>query len=422
MMRREVPMSIRPFRFLHASDLHLEQPLYGVAEVPPQLRDLFLDAPRIAAERVFDTAIAEGVDFVVLSGDVLHPQEAGPPGLDFLLAQFGRLHERGIDVFWAGGMVDPPERWPRELRLPERVHRFPSARVAWHTVARTDGELAVVAGRAPRRGMAIRSADYVPRRRGGYVVAAAYGKADTRLTDGSPVSFWALGGRHGRKTVASAPAVVHYPGSPQGRCPAETGPHGCTLVSVDAEGGTRTQLVTTDAVRWVDERIELPDGANRRDLEAQLRQRLQLLGEGLSGQHLVVRCTVLADGRLGRQLRRTALARELTDWLRHEFAGQTPGVWTAELQCQPAQIAAGGVPEDSLLADYLRICRQYEAQPDVALALDEFLPDRQLADELAGVLNLADRDERQRIVREAAVLGLDLLSGEPTDAPRGVRA
>ena len=37
-------MAGRQLRFVHASDLHLEQPLHGVTEVPDHLRDLFLDA------------------------------------------------------------------------------------------------------------------------------------------------------------------------------------------------------------------------------------------------------------------------------------------------------------------------------------------------------------------------------------------
>ena len=67
-------MSTRPFRFVHASDFHLEQPLMGVAEVPDHLRDLFLDAPYTAAGKLFEAVLAEDADFVVLSGDMLHPR------------------------------------------------------------------------------------------------------------------------------------------------------------------------------------------------------------------------------------------------------------------------------------------------------------------------------------------------------------
>ena len=121
-------MTQRPFRFIHASDLHLERPLSGVAEVPDTLREAFLDAPYLAAERLFENALAEQVDFVVLAGDVLHAEITGPRGPLFLVSQFERLRQRGIRVYWAGGQVDPPEAWPAVIRLPDNVHYFPHGR------------------------------------------------------------------------------------------------------------------------------------------------------------------------------------------------------------------------------------------------------------------------------------------------------
>ena len=64
------------FRFLHASDLHLDRPPRGLAEVPDHLRSVLAEAPYRAAERVFDAAVKERVDFVVLSGDVIDPLAA----------------------------------------------------------------------------------------------------------------------------------------------------------------------------------------------------------------------------------------------------------------------------------------------------------------------------------------------------------
>ena len=84
-------MSTRPFRFVHASDFHLEQPLMGVAEVPDHLRELFLDAPFAAAKKVFDAALTEDADFVVLSGDILNTSDTGPSAPLFLVEQFARV-------------------------------------------------------------------------------------------------------------------------------------------------------------------------------------------------------------------------------------------------------------------------------------------------------------------------------------------
>ena len=73
-------MSNLPFRFVHASDFHLELPPLGVAEVPDHLRELFIESAYWAAERVFETVLAEEAELLVLSGDILHPQHTGPRG------------------------------------------------------------------------------------------------------------------------------------------------------------------------------------------------------------------------------------------------------------------------------------------------------------------------------------------------------
>ena len=83
-------------RLVHASDLHLELPIYGLAEVPDHLRELLIEAPYHAAEQVFETALAEDVDAVLLAGDVLNVDRAGPPAIMLLLDQFARLGDRGI--------------------------------------------------------------------------------------------------------------------------------------------------------------------------------------------------------------------------------------------------------------------------------------------------------------------------------------
>ena len=84
----------------------------GVAEVPEHLREPLLEAAYTAAGRVFDAVLAEEAEFLVLSGDILHPPQTGPRGPLFLCEQFARLAQRQIPVYWASGGVDPPEVWP----------------------------------------------------------------------------------------------------------------------------------------------------------------------------------------------------------------------------------------------------------------------------------------------------------------------
>ena len=79
------------FRFIHASDFHLERPLGDLDELPKHLHDAIAEAPWKAAEAVFEAALVENVDFVLLCGDLLSPSLAGPRGMSMLVEAFDAL-------------------------------------------------------------------------------------------------------------------------------------------------------------------------------------------------------------------------------------------------------------------------------------------------------------------------------------------
>ena len=117
-------MAGQHFRFLHAGDFALQEPIVPLADAPAAVQDLLIDAPYLAAERVFGVAIEERVDFVVFSGDLVDLKLATPRAIAFLLEQFQRLDTHGIAVYWAGGKHDPPQDWPAIAKLPKSVQVF----------------------------------------------------------------------------------------------------------------------------------------------------------------------------------------------------------------------------------------------------------------------------------------------------------
>ena len=110
--RATINMSQRPFRFIHASDLQLDLPIAGVVDAPESLVELLVSAPMRAAERVFDAAIDQQVDFVVLSGNLVDPASCSLHEMLFLTEQFERLNEHQILVYWCGGSLDSTNSWP----------------------------------------------------------------------------------------------------------------------------------------------------------------------------------------------------------------------------------------------------------------------------------------------------------------------
>src|SRR6185295_18699809 len=99
-------MSGQHFRFLHAGGFLLDQPLRGLVEIPEPLTDLLIDAPFSAAQKVFDAAVEERVDFVVLNGDLIDLSMPSARSIAFLLDQFERLDSHGITAYWACGKLE----------------------------------------------------------------------------------------------------------------------------------------------------------------------------------------------------------------------------------------------------------------------------------------------------------------------------
>jgi hypothetical protein len=410
-------MSTRPFRFIHASDFHLEQPLMGVAEVPDHLRELFLDAPYRAVSRLFEAVEAEDAQFVILSGDLLHSLAAGPRGTLFLLERFRRLAERGIDVYWAGGIADPPDVWPAALALPQNVHVFPQGRVEQLTIQRDGEPLAQLAGTSRDGERPLRPADFAADPAGLYSIAVAHGEIDAAALPTHGIHYWALGGRHDRSTLLGGPQTVHYCGSPQGRRPAENGIHGCTFVEVDAAGQTRTSLIDTDAIRWMSERITVDETTSREELELRLRDRLHALVEAAPAMDLLISWTVAGHGSLLGQLRKGALAAELLGWLRNDFGFASPAAWSVSLGVEmPETLPLEWYDQETIRGDFLRAIRQLQMNADEPLALDPYLAEAHLAGTLAAAAAVVDKPARNRVLREAAALGADLLSGEEPGA------
>ena len=84
-------------RLVHGSDLHLERPLHGLAEIPDHLRERLIEAPYHAAEQMFETALAEDVDALVLAGSTSEPTGRRARSFRALALAYDRTHHQVFD-------------------------------------------------------------------------------------------------------------------------------------------------------------------------------------------------------------------------------------------------------------------------------------------------------------------------------------
>jgi hypothetical protein len=403
------------FRFLHASDFHLERPPGGLTEAPDHLRDLLIEAPYRAANNVFDAALNREVDFVVLAGDLVAPERSGPRGVLFLREQFARLAKREIPVYWAGGPAELVHRWPAAIAWPSNVHIAPNEQPVCFAV-RGQGQLLceIVA-----QGHSSYQALNVPAFTGAmssdgerkFVIGLSHGELADELPGTMHVDYWALGGQHELTLPQETRPLVHYPGTPQARAPDETGPHGCTLVEVGDDGDIRTVPVVTDVVRYCQERIAVAANAPASELERLLRERMQSLADSNPQVALIANFTVDEDGGMPAQGQMQRSLPATIGILRGEFGYRSPPVWLDRVRWPAAEVPDSWRQQENLLGDLLRAAG-YLAQTGHSIDLDRYLPREQWREPVAAMLRYREPAVVQNSLREAATLAAGLLYPE----------
>jgi hypothetical protein len=389
--------------------LHLERPLCGVAEVPAHLREAFLEAPYLAAQQVFETVLTEGADALLLSGDVVQLDRAGPRAIVFLLEQFRRLANHNIPVYWAAGQVDPLDAWPANAPLPGNVHRFPIGRVGNFELTRNGKTVARIQGTSRSPGAAIDDSGLHRDANGLFTIGVAHGTAASAGSEGDRVHYMALGGQHRRQTVDQSPGIAHYAGTPQGRDPSETGACGCTLVTVDETGHVKTTFVATDLLRWTGEMIELTAGADEESLLGLMHQRLGQLRAKHTDRDLLVTWTIRGRGELLNRLRPGGASDWLLQQLRQHYGTASPATWSVAIHCdEPLCVPEEWFDEETIRGDVLRQFRELEKDGDIPLELEAFLGEGLNPDAYEDLTHVT-AGEREMLLVAASKLGVDAL-------------
>ncbi len=259
------------FRFLHAADVHLDSPLVGLDRYESAPVEAVRGATRRALQNLVGLAIDEEVAFVLLAGDLYDGDWKDYRTGLFFVEQMAKLREAEIPVFVVAGNHDAASQLTKNLRPPDNVHFFSTKKPETRFVEAFD--------------VAVHGQGYATREITADL-AAAYPTADGRLfhvgllhtsLDGRPghapyaptspqllaqkgYHYWALGHVHKREIVSQDPWIV-FPGNLQGRHARETGPKGCTLVTVENGAVKRVEERPVDVLRWAVSRIDA-DGAS----------------------------------------------------------------------------------------------------------------------------------------------------------------
>jgi len=255
------------YTFLHTADIHLDSPLKGLERYDGAPVEEVRTAARRALVKLVDHAIQEHVAFILIAGDVYDGDWRDYNTGLFFASQMTRLREAKIPAYLISGNHDAASQISRSLRLPDNVHCFSTEApqtvtlndlgVAIHgqgfASARVDRDLAEGYPAAlPQHfniGLLHTSLDGRP----GH---AAYAPCSLKGLIEKGYDYWALGHVHQREVVQEDPWIV-FPGNIQGRHIRESGPKGCTIVTVDNGGIIATETVFVDVLRWAELSVDV---------------------------------------------------------------------------------------------------------------------------------------------------------------------
>jgi DNA repair protein SbcD/Mre11 len=255
------------FRFLHGADIHLDSPLKGLEAYRDAPVEQIRGAVRRAFDRLIDLALEEEVAFLLLAGDLFDGDWKDYNTGIYFMNRMGRLKEAGIRVFIVSGNHDAASQITRALRFPDNVVLFSHKKA--ETRILDDLGVAVHGRSFPSRAVSEDlTRDYPQGVHGLFNIGLLhtsltgrpghepYAPCTPAALESKGYQYWALGHVHQREEVSRDPWIV-FPGNIQGRHIRETGPKGCTLVTVQEGSVSRVEHRDLDVLRWAVCRVDL---------------------------------------------------------------------------------------------------------------------------------------------------------------------
>lgn len=295
------------FTFLHAADIHLDSPLIGLERYGDAPVDELRGASRRAFENLVDLAIEERVAFVLLAGDLYDGDWRDYNTGLFFAQQMARLKDAAIPVLVVSGNHDAVNQFTRSLRTPDNVTRFSTSRA--ETRLLEEYPVAIhgrgFASKAVDEDLSAGYPQPVPRH---FNIGLLHTSLDGREGHAfyAPCSldglrarrydYWALGHVHAREVVSQEPWVV-FPGNLQGRHARETGPKGCTLVTVCEGEVTAVEERPVDVLRWSQCRIDLTGATSTDEAFDRVGRAFERELESAGGRMLAIRLQLLGKTR-----------------------------------------------------------------------------------------------------------------------------
>jgi len=400
-------------KFIHAADIHLDSPLLGLEQYEGAPVEEIRGATRRALENLVEMAMAEEVAFVLVAGDLYDGDWKDYNTGLFFGRQMTRLREAGIRVFLIRGNHDAASQITKSLRMPDNVSWLSEHKP--ETVTLEDCGVAIHGQGFPSREVTDDLSAVYPEPISGLFNIGLLHTSVTGREGHEPYApcslpgllskgyqYWALGHVHKYELLHEDPWIL-FPGNIQGRHARETGPKGCTLVTVQDGRVLTAEHRDLDVLRWSVCEVDAAGADTADDVVDRVATALkQELGKG-QGRSLAVRIHITGSCGAHREL--SVDVDRWTNEIRAAAADLSNGeVWIEKVKVQThsAVDLKEMMARDSALGGLLRAIHDLEADDQLLATISEEFSDlrRKLPAELRTGVETVDLESPETF-REA---------------------
>jgi DNA repair protein SbcD/Mre11 len=384
-------------KFIHTADIHLDSPLLGLQQYPGAPVEQIRGATRQALLALVELALAEEVAFILIAGDLYDGDWKDYNTGLFFAAQMTRLREAGVKVFIVDGNHDAASHMTKPLRLPDNVKRLASKNPESIEL----DELGVVVHgqsfsiKAVSENLSAGFPQAIP---GIFNIGLLHTSANGRpghepyapcTLDGllsKGYDYWALGHVHQREVLHREPWVL-FAGNIQGRHVRETGPKGCTLVTVDDGKVVTLEHQDLDVLRWSVCEVDASGAENAQEALNLVLKRLEKEINLSAGRPLAVRLRLIGPCRA------------------HTELAMNPDRWVNEIRAMATDLSGEEIWMEKILFETRTEANLEEmlARQDVLGSLLRGIQDLSLNDRLLEDLQAEFGDLNRKIPAELKV-------------------
>lgn len=316
------------FRFIHATDLHLDTPVSGVSLSPDPIFRALRDASLAAFDALIALAIRDQVSFVLLAGDTYDGPDVGLRGGMLLRNDLKRLSEAGITAVISVSRSDPaPDEWFAGEDWPRGVHLL-HADTEPVVIEQDEGEIAAVSA----WNESVAPLDHP----GGnsIKIGVQHDQApDINSATRAGFDYLALGGSHLRHVYSKEPWIVDA-GTLQGRSlqPRECGSKGATLVTVEGSGVLAVEFLPLETVQFSEIALDVSELSAISGVQSALTALATEQAPGQEDSLLVVSAALSGHGPVHEALAAPGAAPSLLQALRAESGTAGATIWWSSLR------------------------------------------------------------------------------------------